>query len=207
MITLLNGIKWGFFLAVLVGPIMFSLVQAGIEKGTRVGIVMGSGVWVSDFLYILAVYLGLSAVNLPPQFSFYTGVVGGIILIFFGLVNFFVKPKQNAEDKIIRASTYSGYFVKGFLINTINPFTVFFWITISTTEVSQLSFNDAIIFYSGLLGTIVFTDVLKVLLAKRIRKLLTPKRMLMMRNLVGVAMIIFGIVLMVRVIIAPPNLG
>ena len=207
MLTLLNGIKWGFFLAILVGPIMFSLVQAGIEKGTRVGVVMGSGVWVSDFLYILAVYLGLSAVGLPPKFAFYTGIVGGVVLIFFGLVNFIVKPKEDAKNRIIRASTYSGYFVKGFLINTINPFTVFFWITISTTEVSQLSFDNAVIFYAGLLGTIVFTDVLKVLLAKRIRRLLTPKRLLIMRNVVGVAMIIFGIILMIRVIVAPPSLG
>ena len=207
MITLLNGIKWGFFLAILVGPIMFSLVQAGIEKGTRVGVVMGSGVWVSDLLYILAVYLGLSAVGLPPEFAFYTGIIGGIVLIIFGLINFLVKPKQSAEDKIIRASTYSGYFVKGFLINTINPFTVFFWITISTTEVSQLSFDNAMIFYAGLLGTIILTDVLKVILAKRIRRLLTPKKMLMMRNVVGAAMIIFGIILMIRVIVAPPSLG
>ena len=202
MITLLNGIKWGLFLAILVGPILLSLVQAGIEKGTRVGLVMGSGVWISDILYILAVYLGLSTVDLPPQFAFYTGIVGGIILISFGLVNFFVKPKQDTADKIIRASTY-----RGFLINTVNPFTVFFWITISTTEVSQLSLDNAIIFYAGLLGTIIFTDTLKVLLAKRIRPLLTPKRMLLMRNVVGVAMIIFGIILMVRVIVAPPSLG
>ena len=194
MITLLNGIKWGFFLAILVGPIMFSLVQAGIEKGTRVGIVMGSGVWISDFIYILAVYLGLSTVGLPPKFAFYTGIIGGIVLISFGLVNFFVKPKKKAEDKIIRASTYSGYFIKGFLINTLNPFTVFFWITISTTEVSQLSLQNAIIFYVGLLGTIIVTDILKDLLAKRIRALLTPERILMMRNVVGVAMIIFGII-------------
>jgi len=111
MITLLNGIKWGLFLAILVGPILLSLVQAGIEKGTRVGLVMGSGVWISDILYILAVYLGLSTVDLPPQFAFYTGIVGGIILISFGLVNFFVKPKQDTADKIIRASTYRGYFL------------------------------------------------------------------------------------------------
>lgn len=207
MITLLNGIKWGLFLAILVGPIMFSLVQAGIEKDTRVGIIMGSGVWISDFLYILAVYLGLSAVGLPAEFAFYTGIIGGIVLISFGLVNFFVKPKQNTGDKIIRASTYSGYFVKGFLINTINPFTVFFWITISTTEVSQLSLDNAIIFYAGLLGTIIVTDILKVLLAKRIRPLLTPERMLLMRNVVGIAMIVFGIILMIRVIVAPPSLG
>ena len=84
---------------------------------------------------------------------------------------------------------------------------MFFWITISTTEVSQLSLQNAIIFYVGLLGTIIVTDILKVLLAKRIRALLTPERILMMRNVVGVAMIIFGIILMVRVIIAPPSLG
>ena len=160
-----------------------------------------------DFLYILAVYLGLSTISLPPKFAFYTGIIGGIVLISFGLVNFFVRSKKDAKNRIIRASTYSGYFIKGFLINAINPFTVFFWITISTTEVSQLSFDNAIIFYAVLLGTIIFTDILKVLLAKRIRRLLTPERMLMMRNVVGVAMVIFGIILMIRVILVPPTLG
>jgi threonine/homoserine/homoserine lactone efflux protein len=206
MITLLHGIKWGLFLTVLVGPIVFSLVQAGIEKGTRVGIVMGSGIWISDILFILAVYSGLSAVGLPPDFAFYTGIVGGLILISFGVVNFFVKPK-NSEEKIIRASTYGGYFIKGFLINTINPFTVFFWITISTTEVSHLPLHQAILFYSGILGTLVLTDTLKVVLAKSIRKMLTPKSLFILRNVVGVAMVVFGIILMIRVILAPPTLG
>lgn len=206
IITLLDGIKWGCFLAILVGPILLSLVQASIERGKQLGFTVGLGVWVSDLLYILAVYLGLSTIALPEDFVLYTGMIGGIVLIFFGLYNFFVKPKNDGDTRIIRASTYGGYFIKGFLINTVNPFTVFFWITISTTEVSKLPFDKAVVFYTGLLGTIIVTDALKIIFAQRIRRFLTPKALLRMRNVVGAAMIIFGIILMIRVIVAPPEL-
>jgi len=202
--ALLDGIKWGLILAILIGPIMLSLVQAGIERGLRLGMTLGAGVWVSDLIFIALMYWGVSTFQISPNLFFGVGMVGGIVLIAFGLNSIFSKEVPS-QDNVVKAKTYGGYFIKGFIINTINPFTFFFWITVSTTEVTHLAFNDALAFYAGILGTIILTDFSKVVLAKRIRKFLTPTMMVKVRKVAGYAMIVFGIFLMVRVAIAPPE--
>ncbi|NJN78418.1 MAG: LysE family transporter [Saprospiraceae bacterium] len=125
---LLKGITYGLMLCILIGPIFFALLQAGIEKGVKTGIAVGVGIWLSDFLYILSVYLGLSLIKEVadlPNFQFYVGTIGGIILIAFGIGTLLNNKPVDRTQKI-KKSGYFAHAVKGFLINTFNPFTVFF---------------------------------------------------------------------------------
>lgn len=204
ILTLLDGIKWGLFLSVLAGPILLSLVEAGLEGGLKLGAILGSGVWLSDILFAVLMYLGVSSVSLSPDFYLYVGWGGGIVLMCFGISSFFIKM-QNSEEKIIRSSTYGGYFLKGFLINTLNPFSIFFWFTISTTEATKYgNVSRVTAFYLGILGTIMATDMMKVLLAKYIKQWMTPAHMAKVKKIGGLLMIIFGIALIVRVVLNPP---
>ena len=57
---LLKGIMLGLLLSILVGPILFALIQAGIERGFRAGAMIGLGIWISDLLFILFAYFGIS---------------------------------------------------------------------------------------------------------------------------------------------------
>ena len=54
-------------------------------------------------------------------------------------------------------------------------------------------------FFGSVLGTIIITDVLKVVLAEKISKRLQPKHILRMRKISGIALFLFGVVMMVRV--------
>ncbi len=204
MVTLLSGIKWGLILTILVGPIMFSLVQAGIEKGLKLGVTLGAGVWVSDILYVCTVYWGMNQINLSNELYFNIGMIGSAILVIFGIASLLKKPKPPTNN-LIEAKTYGGYFIKGFVINTFNPFTIFFWVTIATTEARDFLPTQAFIFFAGLIGTIMVTDVLKVLLAKRVRRLMTPRAINRTKIVSGIAMIIFGIILFVKIMTNPPQ--
>jgi len=97
------------------------------------------------------------------------------------------------------------YFVllsKGFLINTINPFTFFFWISVMTAVVLEKGYSSlgAKQFFFGIMMVIIITDVLKVYLAKYISKKMKPYHVLWMRRISGGALIAFGIILMGRVL-------
>jgi threonine/homoserine/homoserine lactone efflux protein len=95
--------------------------------------------------------------------------------------------------------------LKGFLLNTINPFTFFFWIGISGLVFSNdsPSESDALYFYGGLIGTLVVTDTVKVALAKLIRRWLKPHNILWLRRISGIAFIVFGVGLLIRVCMFP----
>ncbi len=209
MDLIVEGVKVGMILALLIGPIFFAIVQAGVEEGFRAGAMVGLGIWISDLLFIAAVYWGLSYISQVvsgPNFALYLGIGGSITLTLFGLGALLTAPKTNQlpewSKQSIRTSSYAGLWLKGFLINTINPFTFFFWIGVASTVVidGDLEQTEARYFFGGILGTIITTDLAKVLLAKRIRRLLRPIHLLWMRRISGIALILFALALLGRVL-------
>ena len=225
MDLLLKGIFLGLTLSILVGPIIFALLQTAIERGFRAGMMVGLGVWLSDVLYISAAYFGVSYVVKITEYEGFEeilGTIGGLVLIGFGLATLFSKPPlppdaaKAAEDIIdeqlpkaldfddddgMSRPNYFSLWLKGFLINTLNPFTVFFWTGVTGTMVAGQEFTnqDALIFFGGIFGTVMLTDILKIWAAKAVRHLLKPNAILILRRISGVALAVFGVVLMVRV--------
>ena len=200
-----EGLKIGLILCFLLGPIFFTLVQTSVEEGFRAGTVVGFGIWISDILFVAAVYWGISFVIRITEwqnFSLWLGWVGGIILFAFGLGSLLSKPDIKSFKPVpSRTSSIFTLFSKGVLVNSVNPFTFFFWIGISTTFIvkGELEPQQAFLFFSGILVTIIVTDLLKIILAKSIRKKLEPKHVLWIRRITGLVLIIFGIALVVRV--------
>jgi len=208
MNLLFDGIKVGLILCFMIGPIFFALVQTGVEQGFRAGITVGLGVWLSDLFYILAVYWGVSLISRITQwenFSVYLGIGGSIILVIFGLAALLRNPpfKHYRLPQTKRTSAYFSLWFKGFLLNAVNPFTIFFWLGLMSTVIikNKLHGNDAILFFSAAMGTVMLTDVLKVLSAKRIRQVLRPIHLLWIRRISGIALIVFGVALLVRALV------
>ena len=202
---LFKGIGWGLFLSILMGPILFALVQTGIERGVRAGLMVGLGIWVSDLLFILAVFFGVSyviSITRQANFEFQLGIAGGIILIMIGLGMALSKsPEASDVSGVSKLKSYPAFWLKGFLINTINPFTVSFWTGIMTTEVigSNMNTREAAVFFGSILGTIMLTDSLKVVLAKRLGRWLSADHIRKVRLATGIILAILGVVLMIRV--------
>ena len=207
MLTLFrDGIFWGIGLSFMIGPIFFALIQAGITRGFRAAIILSAGVWFSDLLYIILTYSGvtfLMDIIHGEHFKIYTGLIGGLILIGSG-VSTLIKSRKALEsnNSTINIKDLSDWslFIKGFLVNTFNPFTVFFWIALNTNMASYGEFTklQATVFFGALWGTIVVTDILKAFLAKKIKDSIRPFHILWIRLGCGIALIIFGVVLMFR---------
>lgn len=208
MSLLWQGLILGLTLSVLVGPMMFLFMQIAIERGFRAAVAAGAGAWTSDTIFALIVYFGISYLldltNLSG-FALYTGLLGGAILLVIGigiLVHQPAPPVELAQNPTMRfRDSYAGLWIKGFLINTFNPFAAFFWIGVMTGFSAQKDVDgaDALILFGAIVGTIVVTDILKILLAKRIRPLMKTKYLNRLRQVSGVAIVLFGIILMLRV--------
>jgi len=206
VIELWNGILMGLALAILVGPILFSLIQRSIEQGVRAGLWVALGIWVSDLLFIGGIMLGVAHIAKmieSPLFEPILGVLGGLVLIGIGVGMFISKPAENMEanNGLEILSSEWKLCLEGFLLNTINPFSVIFWtslITAKSIETDLFSISNYL-FFGSILGTIILTDFLKVILAKKISTYLQPRHILRMRKISGIALFLFGIVMMIRV--------
>ena len=144
----------------------------------------------------------------PPgrfEFALYLGIAGSITLTAFGLGALLSRPKpepiHNGRKRLFRSSSYFSLWLKGFLINTIN-LSLFFLLDRCDEHPGfdgGLDTQEATLF-GAIFGTIVFTDLSKVILAKRIRRVLRPVHLLWLRRISGGALIVFAVVLLVRVV-------
>lgn len=199
----IEGIIWGLTLAILLGPIFITIVQVSIEKGLKAGFVASSGIWISDFIIIFLCYKFVQKIEHlvhDDNFTFWMGLAGGFILIVFGLGALLSNKRLTFTQEKHSANDYLSFWLKGFLVNTVNPFTFVFWTSIITTYVigRKANSNESIILLGTILGVIIATDSLKVIGAKLIRKKLSPKHFHIITKVAGIVLIVFGISLLIR---------
>ncbi|MGK0388292.1 MAG: threonine/homoserine/homoserine lactone efflux protein [Maribacter sp.] len=205
MNLILEGMALGLVLSVSIGPIFFALVQTSIKQGLASGVFVATGIWISDFLFILFTFLGLSQLTElkdDPTFALAFGLIGGSFLFIFGVILFFKKSisLEALSAKPKRESSIISLWTQGFLVNTFNPFTIFFWLTTMTDGVVGRSFGmkEVILFFGAIMGTIMITDFLKAYFADKIRHKLKPIHLKWFGWLSGIIVMAFGIMIISR---------
>lgn len=198
MDIVINGILYGLLLCVLIGPVFFALIQNAIEKGFFSGFFMAVGIALSDSVYIVVVYLGISQFVENPSFNMWLGGIGGSIMLIFGFFYLF-KPVPTKGLKQLHAEETKWFqqIVKGFVLNGINPFVLIFWIGIvsKATVDFQYSTNEVISFFVVMIATVFAVDLLKSYFAVKLSQIVTPRFMKIMNRAVGLALIVFGLIL------------
>ena len=197
--AILKGVLFGLVLAMLIGPVFFALIETSIEKGFYPGFLVAIGIALSDTTYIFISYFGLTNLLAEQTMEKYLGIVGGLILLTFGIVSFFKSRKKREVKLKVQPKGFKRFIARGFMINGINPMVLFFWIgavSLATVEYN-LKDNYILIFFISIIFTVFSTDLLKVYLANRLRFFVTPNFIKIMNIITGTAMVIFGIRLLV----------
>ena len=197
------AIPLGFFLSFMIGPVFFVLIETSVTKGFRAAVVFDLGVVISDVFFIALAYF--SSFQLLENLSNQPGlfVFGGMIITVYGIIIFLKKPKkasQQENEYISDKKNYLGMFIKGFLINFINIGVLVFWlgIIIITGPTLENNLNRFVVFFSTMIGVYFFTDLVKILLAKQLKKKLTPTRIVKVKKILGFILVICGLVLIIK---------
>lgn len=198
------AIGFGLILAILVGPIFFVVLQTAAIKGFRAALALDLGVVVADAVFIGIAYLSTNQLldrikDDPALFIF-----GGVLLIAYGVITF-IKEKKEAEKQnrdisieMINKHSYLKLFLKGFLLNFINIGVLGFWLTIIITVGPQLQMDSyrIISFFAIVLGVYLLIDMLKMLVAKTLKRKLTAVRIFYLKRGVSIMMVVFGLILL-----------
>ncbi len=211
-----EGIFLGLALSIMVGPLLIALVSTSLEYGQKAGLFVALGVWLSDMTCFGLAYLGIGKlvdVSANPNFELYVGIGGGIVLTVFGLVFILGARKQmkleqisleerdkETTDSMNAKKPMYVYLIKGVLINTVNPFTIIFWSGVASAAISDKTQSGAFLFFLGIMTALVLLDSLKVLMADRVKSRLESGFILKFRLVSGMALIFFGVVMLVRVL-------
>jgi threonine/homoserine/homoserine lactone efflux protein len=196
MDSIVNGILSGLFLALLIGPVFFTIIQTSIEKGFRSGVFVAIGVSLSDAFYITLAYLGIYQIFDNEDVLEYLAYCGGGVLLMFGFYYVFIKNRKlSRAGEHVQVRSPLRLAAKGFIINGLTPMVLLFWIGTVSFATSEFGYNTpgkAIPYYAAIVVTVFTTDVIKAKLADRLRVVLTQRVIRILNIVLGIAMIIFG---------------
>ncbi len=206
----LKGILTGFILSIMIGPVFFLLLETSIRKGVRAAIAFDMGVLLSDLIYIIIALIFYSEVSkiTSGEYAHIISIVGGIILMIFGLVTLLKKPKEDAKetDKQLNSTKKDLILLglKGFLLNFANPGVIFYWITVIALGADGKKNADEAIDESTYLYILIImvtffaVDLLKIFGAKKLRPFITENVLVGLNRLIGLIIIGTGVLLMIK---------
>ena len=209
----IKGLAISLLLIFSVGPVIFTIIKQSINHGRRGGFSFVIGVWISDLIWVVLSNGFSEAIKILLDFKIPIGIAGCCFLIGMGIYFVFIKkieprnlaePVEIAGDEITatgkKRTNYFAIMSSGFIINTLNPAIISFWVIMAASLASVYSFNDRIIIFSTCLGVNMLADVGKVMGAGYIGKKLSDRVILIINRVSGVLYLVFGAVILAGII-------
>ena len=198
--AILKGMGLGVILALSVGPVIFTILKQSINNGHRGGFSFVAGVWLSDIFLVVLSNTFSELVKTAMTFESVIGYVGSAFLIAMGVYFVFFKKVKIAGDDNTNAIPFSRsdfvkVFLSGFFINTLNPSVMLFWLVNATAFAATHTLWERVLIFSVCLGMNMVADVVKVLMAGKIRQKLTVHNISVINKISGSILIVFGVAL------------
>lgn len=199
---ILAGLPWGLLLAFSIGPGFFVLLETSITKGFRAALTFDLGIVFSDIIFILIAYYSTNQLLEQLKDNPTLFLVGGLIMVSYGLISFIVLKKNFKKRELIDSDTllisknnYLALFFKGFLLNFINIGILGFWMMIIISFGPQLEMDAQRIFtfFTSILAFYLMFDIIKIILAKQLKSKLNPNNIYKIKRVISFVILIFGV--------------
>jgi threonine/homoserine/homoserine lactone efflux protein len=199
--AILKGFALGFILVLSVGPIIFAIIKQSLNNGHRGGMCFVAGVWLSDILLVILSNVFTELVTTLLEYKARIGLGGSVFLIAMGVYFVFFKKVHLATDAEgnavrFRKRDMARIFASGFLINTLNPGVIIFWLGNATVLSLTHTLKQRIVIFSVCLLVNMAADVGKVMMAGKLRNRMTLRNLSIINKISGTILIGFGVVLM-----------
>jgi threonine/homoserine/homoserine lactone efflux protein len=203
--ALLKGLALGLILALSVGPVIFTIIKQSLNNGREGGLSFIAGVWMSDILLVVLSNAFSEIVSMALEYKKFIGYVGSSFLIAMGIFFVFFKKaslRKDAEGNALKFSKrdFAKIFSSGFLINTLNPSVLLFWLVNATAFAISHTFQQRVVIFLVCILLNMIADVAKVLMAGKIRSKLTLHNLSIINKISGTILIGFGVALLYGIV-------
>jgi threonine/homoserine/homoserine lactone efflux protein len=152
--ALLKGLLLGFWLAISVGPIVFTVIKQSLNNGLKGGLLFIAGIFATDIFLVICCNVFTQFFTLLANYKKPLGIAGSILLILVGVYYvFFKKQKVITEGSqliIFKTEDYAKMFLAGAVMNLLNPGILVFWFT-TATALYHIVLKSALLFLVWLL--------------------------------------------------------
>lgn len=198
----LSAIPFGIILAFTIGPVFFVLLETSATKGFKSALIFNMGVILADILFIAIAFFStnklLDKIKDDPNFL----VFGGVLLVVYGIITFTKTSKSfrsivREYHRVEIQKNYGKLFLKGFLLNFINVGVLAGWLAFIIIANSFTDTKSGVVVFLGtILITYLVIDIFKILIAKRLKNKLTPRRIFKTKKIIALVILAFGILLL-----------
>jgi threonine/homoserine/homoserine lactone efflux protein len=197
--AIISGLTLGCILALSVGPVIFTVVKQSLNNGHTGGFAFVTGVWVSDIVLVVISNAFSAFVAGLMVYKSIIGYLGSTFLVAVGIYYLFFKKvtlRTDADGNALkfRKRDLLKIFSSGFFLNTLNPSIFLFWLG-TASAFSKFTFNERLLTFSVCLAINIAADILKVMLAGKLRNKLTLHNISLINRISGIILVGFGLAL------------
>lgn len=195
---------YGLILAFSFGPVFFTLIETSITKGFRAGLSFDLGAMFADIIFLIIAIFSTSQIldklkDDPALFIF-----GGVLMLAYGIITYIQTSRSifkivREHYAVVVKKNLGSLFLKGFLLNFVNFGVLAGWIgilIIATT--STESIQHKYLFLTIVLVTFFSIDLLKILLAKKLKSRMTPRFIISTKRWISILIMAFGVLLLLQ---------
>ncbi len=203
---LLTGFGLGLLISAPVGPVNILCIQHSLSRGFWAGFATGFGAVIADMMIATMAVMGLTAISgLMQSYEGIIQLVGGAILLAFGLRLFLLHPKiLELTDASLRPFRHLGAVLQSFLLTITNPGALLGILTVVGSTGTAIggfaNFSEAFLLLAGILsGGLLWWAVL----ARGIslfRRQMSEARLLLINRCAGGLLLICGAGLIVKAV-------
>ncbi len=182
--AILLGLLTGLGMATATGPVFLTLIRISVDRGFAKAIFFLVGVSTVDWFIVFASWVGLNKLDLGVDENLLS-LFGGMAMVLYGstfIFSFKKKPKElvmidqpdisEKEQRNKKKLDNAHLYLKGVVMNALNPIVWAFWAGISQLAISKFPYqSDQVLYFAGILMTILITDLLKGFTSKLLRYL------------------------------------
>ncbi len=193
-----EGFITGIMLTMMLGPVTMIILRYGLQVNRMAGVWAAAGTWVSDFVFIALTFWMTTSIETwsqRPDIRLTLFLAGGFGLLVMGLLMLRVKKTivQPSPDTI--STGYLRAFIGGFLVNSLSPFTLFFWL--GAAVFLHLQADDPMWYYIGVMSSLGIGDFTKAWLAPKLTLWLKEKYVYWVQMVAGILIAGTGLYIMV----------
>ena len=143
MDSFITGILLGFGVAIPIGPLNILIMNYSLSSFGR-GFALGMGAMSADILYFVLLSLGVLVVFDNPWIFKSIAIFGAIFLLYMAWACYKNASKMLAKiSNTERGESLLACYLKGLGLNSINPFIIGFWLSLSSVIASSANWMIA----------------------------------------------------------------
>jgi len=171
--SILEGFLLGLGAAVPIGAINILIMNYALQN-YKSAVAIGMGAMSSDIVYLLAIMFGVATFLDNEIWRTLLGVLGSLFLGYMAYSIFKERKKQlNTSSLVVSKKSLIKFYLQGFILTFINPYTIAFWLSIAGYISNQNL--DAKFVIVGMLSAITLWITLMPLLVHRSKHRISPK--------------------------------